>query len=91
MENRLKELAGINTNEHFKNLLTEFNNLSERDQWVWILKNKDKIEEIHIDEDMTTAFLKGDNENNIFKLKTGSGHSSLIELLNIIGINARSI
>ena len=76
---------------NYDKLETEFNQLNGREQWEWVLKNKDLKPIITLDNDNTTGWKENptDSENGAyldFKSDIGNRHG-LIDLLSIIGLN----
>ncbi len=65
-------------------LKTEFDALPEKEQWKWLIENKEKVTKIDLDNDETYISFIGDDENESrFKADIGNrqGVNYLLEAL----------
>lgn len=65
-------------------LKTEFDALTEKEQWKWLIENKDKVVQIDLDNDETyISFIDDDENESRFKADIGNrqGVNYLLEVL----------
>lgn len=67
-------------------LKTEFDALTEKEQWKWLIENKDKVAQIDLDNDETyISFIDDDENESRFKADIGNrqGVNYLLEALGL--------
>lgn len=67
-------------------LKTEFDALTEKEQWKWLIENKDKVVQIDLDNDETyISFIDDDENESRFKADIGNrqGVNYLLEALGL--------
>lgn len=56
-------------------LKAEFDALPEKEQWEWLIKNKEKVSQIDLDNDETyISFIDDDENESRFKADIGNRH-----------------
>jgi len=60
-----------------------FDALDEKEQWAWLLANKDLVEQIDLDNDVTYISFRGEEDESRFKSDIGNrqGVNYLLEAL----------
>ncbi len=65
----------------------QFNALNEVEQWQWVLDNKNKIQQVTLDNDNTSIMMK-DSEDYYYMHRDCGDRDGVKILLTLIGLNA---